>query len=134
MALVVHGRRIGRNGHQVRPFPVAESRLFVQFPLGGLQRRFPFFAHPGAYLITGPPQTVAVLPLHDKFSIFGQGYHIDPIRILQHVIFIVFHAVWKSHPVTPRRQPRAADEIFAFQNSPLLVFVVRHIKLFTTQR
>ena len=69
---------------------------------------------------------MTVLPFHDELAFFGQGNHVDPVRIFQHVVFIIYHAVGQADFVAPGRQPRASDEVFAVEYFPFL-FVVLHI-------
>ena len=127
---ICHGAGIGRNDHQLCPHAAAIAGLLSQFATRGGLRLLAGFYHSGHNLVAGLAYAVTVLPDKDVLSATSHGNYVYPIGLLQHVILIVDSSVGQLNSVTPCRQPRAADQVFAAQCTPIHVAFAHNIQTF----
>jgi hypothetical protein len=127
MTVVGASPGIGTNGHQLRPFASAISRLLIEFASGSLHRVFAFLHASRRNLYCREVLGMAVLALHEEFPFFCYRYDIAELWIFQNVEILYLSASRQFHMFAPCRQPRFSEKVFALYHLPChRVFVLFH--------
>ena len=121
MGKVGHGTGVGANGHPQFPLSACIARLLIQFALGGLHRVFTLLTHSGTKLVACLLQSVTVLAHHDELALLGQGYHVHPIGIFQHIVFGNLGTGGQFHMVASGSQPGPFYDVAAVYGLPFAV-------------
>ena len=133
MGIIVGGRGVAANSHNLFPFSSGITGLLKKFPFGCLKRRFPLLHYTSTNLITGNSQAMPVLPLHNILTILGNGYHIHPIGILQNIKLIINLPCRQLYTILPYCKPWPAEQMLAAEYLPFAfcIYCIFHILVIT---
>ena len=106
MGEIVRSARVPGDCHLQAPFSTHIAGLLLKLSPRSLLRSLTLLHHPGTNLMACASKTIAILPLHHKFPIFRNGYHIHPVRIFQHIKFRINSPVRQLHFIMTHPKPR----------------------------
>ncbi len=122
---IIGACRIAAERVQERPFTFSIAGFFQQFALCARKRRgIGLFQHTAWDFPGGLTEAMTILTFQNYVAIAGNGNNIHPIRVFEHIILRNDSTIGEFKALPAHRQPRSADEIFRFQNSPRTGFFV----------